>query len=323
MSPELRALDANRIRLNRELVLERKQLVSHSLLDVPVLLVEQTLQRMVNDPVFFELKLSQRVNAGTHKLGAFGYDRAVFYANLFRSINNIQSKEHRPGEVSGMGVVGESLRQADRKSIIAEPDITYHVRGYGDFSIVPAMHFQPTGPELLTIQLPKTLIPFARWLMGQKNWIIKTLTDCYFAIGKTQAAFLISLDPSALVELPISKIRDKLRLRYDTSTYWRLLHNRSVNIVSPAGDRFVPVSYLLPTNDDILKYQWIPRFNALMQEEYLSRTACSDHELARRLGMVARRTIAKYRDRGNIPGHLNDSRLTGKAETNRIDYLCL
>ncbi len=112
--------------------------------------------------------------------------------------------------------------------------------------------------------------------MGQKNWIVKTLGECYFAIGKAQAAFLFTLDPGQLVELPLSHIREKLNLPYDTSTYWRLFQNRSVKIDSPEGNGIFPISYLLPTRDDIRRYQWIPQFNSLLEEECVSKNSYSD-----------------------------------------------
>ena len=298
-------METVRQELSRNLLLEPRQLVTQSILDVPVLLVEQTLRRMVENPAFFEAKLSQTRTTGTAKKGLGNFDHPSFYANLFRSINNIQCSGEGTGEVRGMGAVGESLRQADERSSLAAPDITYQVRGYGDFSIIPAEHFRPTGPQLLTLQLPKTLIPFARWLLGQKNWIVRTLGDCYVAIGKAQAAYLLRLDPRQLVELPVSKITDKLGLRYNTTTYWRLFQNRSVRIVSPEGTRLLPLSYLLPTRDDIRKYHWIPKFDSLLEEECVSKRAFSDDEMARRLGLVARRTIAKYRQLANIPSHVD------------------
>lgn len=257
----------------------------------------------MEDPGFFESKLAEAAGAGTDKFRTGGSDHPAFYANLFRAINNIPSKTHRLGEVRGMGAVG--VQQVKRQSIMAEPDIIYQVRSYGDFSIIPAEHFQPTAPQLLTIQLPRKLIPFARWLMGQKNWIVKTLGDCYFAIGKSQAAFLLTLEPGQLLELPISHIREKLNLPYDTSTYWRLFQNRTVESDSPKGNRIFPLSYLLPTRGDIRKYQWIPMFNSLLDEEYISKNSYSDDDLARRLGIVARRTVAKDRDVANISNHLD------------------
>ena len=296
-------METVRQELTRHLLLEPRQLVTHSILDVPVLLVEQTLRRMVEDPAFFEAKLSQKRGIGTAGRGLGTYDHPAFYASLFKSITNIQSSGEGTGDVRGMGAVGEGLRQVDQRATLTAPDITYQVRSYGDFSIIPAEHFQPTGPQLLTLQLPKTLIPFARWLLGQKNWIVGTLGDCYVAIGKAQAAYLLRLDPRQLVELPVSKITDKLGLRYNTTTYWRLFQNRSVRIVSPEGTRLLPLSFLLPTRDDIQKYHWIPKFDSLLKEECVSKRAFSDDEMAQRLGLVARRTIAKYRELANIPTH--------------------
>jgi hypothetical protein len=287
--------------LTRQLVLVPSHQVRNSLLDVPVLLVEQTLQRLLENPSFFEAKLSEIAGAGSNRFGTTNYDHPMYYTNLFRSINNIQSKLYRTGEFKGVGAVGDSLTQAKRISGIAEPDITYQVRGYGDFSMIPAKHFQATAPQLLTIQLPKKLIPFARWLMGQKNWIVSTLSNCYSAIGHAQAAFLFTLDPRQLVELPLNKIKAKLDLPYDTSTYWRLFQTRSVRIDSPQGNRIFPISYLLPTIDDIRKFEWIPLVNSVLIEECALKKAYSDDELAQRVRLVARRTIAKHRVLANIP----------------------
>ncbi len=53
--------------LSRELRLNLQPLVSSSILDVPLLLVEQTLRRLVEDPAFFESKFSQVASAGGEK----------------------------------------------------------------------------------------------------------------------------------------------------------------------------------------------------------------------------------------------------------------
>lgn len=46
-------------------------------------------------------------------------------------------------------------------------------------------------------------------------------------------------------------------------------------------------------------------FNSLLEEECISKSSYSDDELARRLGIVARRTVAKYRELANIPNHVD------------------
>lgn len=204
-----------KLELQQTLVQQQSYVPGQSLLDVPVLLVEQTLQKLLQDPAAFESKLSQMARDGGDKSGTFLHDNWLFYANLFRNINGSQISSLSATMTGGTGIIGKSLQQVrNPNSLVFEPDITYHVWGFGNFSMIPAEHFKPSNPSLLLLQLPKRVTGFARWLIGQKNWIIKTLSDCYLQIGKTQAAFLLDLHPHHLTELPISKIGDKLELPY-------------------------------------------------------------------------------------------------------------
>src|SRR5262245_4996600 len=223
-----------KLELQQTLAQQQSYIRGQSLLEVPVLLLEQTLQKLLQDPAAFESKLSQMARYGVDKSGTFLHDNWLSYANLFRELNGSQISSLSATMTSGMGIIGESLQQVrNPNSLLFEPDITYQVWGFGNFSMIPAAHFKPATPNLLLLQLPKKIIGFARWLIGQKNWIIKTLSDCYFRIGKTQAAFLLDLQPHHLTELPVSKIKDKLDLPYNASTYFRLLKNRSVKVTLP------------------------------------------------------------------------------------------
>src|SRR5262249_52554962 len=200
------------------------------------------------------------------------------------------------------GSIGESLQQVPN-TLFSEPDITYQVKGFGDFSMIPADHFKPSNLSPLLLQLPKKVVPFAQWLIGQKNWIIKTLSECYLRIGKAQASFLLDLIPQNLTLLPITRLRDEFASPYHLSTYCRLLQNRSVKIMALTCTRWFPLAFLLPTKEEIAKYHWVPIFNGAMKDELESKTAISDEDLSTMIRGVTRRTIAKHRQSANIPPH--------------------
>jgi hypothetical protein len=279
--------------------LEQKVLIRDSLLDIPVLLVDKTLQALFKDPAAFESKLSELANNSSTFSGP-QTDRYFYYSRLFRQLNNLASSNvSTPSD--GIGIMGDTIEQFEPSTGLPAPDITYDVRGFGSFSMLPADHFQPAAPALELIQLPTRLIPFARWLMGQKNWIVQTLHDCYFAIGKHQAAFLVRPDPRNLLELPLTHIPHRLNLPYHVSTYFRLLNHRSIKIATDGKQIVLPISCLLPTKTEVSKYYWIPKFNQIMKDELASKTAVSDDDISVLIRGVARRTIAKHREAANIP----------------------
>ena len=106
-----------------------------------------------------------------------------------------------------------------------------------------------------------------------------------------------------LVELPVSGLPAKLNLPYNSSTYFRLLRNRSIKISSSNGIGMLPVFYLLPTRDQVLRYQWVPKINSILDEEFGSKHSYSDAYISERVGGVSRRAIATYRDLASVPPH--------------------
>src|SRR5262245_30539464 len=170
-------MSAKKLTLNQTLTQKQKLVVDQRILGVPLLLVEQTLQKLLQDPVAFESKISQMAGEGDKRSGTFYEDNPLFYGNLFRAINGSQSSSSSDGVTGGMGSIGESLQQVPN-ILFSEPDITYHVKGFGDFSMIPADHFKPSNLSPLLLQLPKKVVPFAQWLIGQKHWIIKTVSEC-------------------------------------------------------------------------------------------------------------------------------------------------
>jgi hypothetical protein len=276
-------------------------LVGQSLIGVPLLRVEQTLKKLLEEPAAIELKISELSKNRGGGTGNFHSENPWFYAKLFRALNEPHVTTSTTADVNGIGPLGSTLEQVGSKHILMSPDVTYDVRGFGEFSLIPANHFKPSDPQLLLLQVPKTVAGFGNWLIGQKNWIIKALGECYFRIGKAQAGFLLELDARKLIEMPITRLKNKLGLPYEASTYWRLLHSRSVKIRSSNRSRTLPVRLLLPTRDEILQYDWIPQFNRVMRDELAAKTAVSDADLSVLVRGVARRTIQKYREAAGIP----------------------
>jgi DNA-directed RNA polymerase specialized sigma54-like protein len=167
-----------------------------------------------------------------------------------------------------------------------------------------AEHFQPSPPSVSLLQLPRTVMSFGQWLIGQKNWMVRTLGDLYYQIAKAQSAFLLELHFQSLTELPITLLKERFSLPYHESTYSRLLQNRCVKIISPGATRVLPIRFLLPKREEIAMYNWFPRFNRAMENELVSKTAVSDNDLATVIKSVSRRTVTKQRQLANIPTRL-------------------
>jgi hypothetical protein len=279
---------------------QQKLFIGRTLLGVPVLAVEKTLQKLIQDPAAVEIAISRlRDEGGGNSIG-WHYNNPVSYLKIFLAVNGDLPKSDTVGG-HGVILVSGSLDQVESDTEIAAPDITFDVRGFGEFSTIPAQHFTPSDPELRLLQVPKKFTGFAQWLISQKNWIITTLRDCYHRIGKSQAEFLLRLHPDYLRQLPVSHIPETLDLPHHSFTYFRLLRNRSVRIAAPHVTRTLPIEFLLPTKEDITVYRWIPTFNRVMRDELTARTALSDEDLSILVKDVARRTIAKYRELADIP----------------------
>jgi hypothetical protein len=286
--------------LGQAVAQQQHLLIGQTLLGVPVLVVERMLQKLLQDPAAIEAKISQLASESGNKSSVVNYENPFFYVRLFRAINGDQRLS---GTVVGTRTSSDHgiLNQVEKDCPVTVPDVTFEVTGFGVFSITPAEHFKPSSPELLLLQVPKSVAGFAQWLISQKNWILKTLGDCYFRIGKAQAAFLLSLHPDHLRELSISSVANALGLPHHSSTYFRLLKNRSVRVSAPHVARTIPINFLLPNKEQIAMYYWVPTFDRVMRDELAARTALSDEDLSVLIKHVARRTVAKYRELANIP----------------------
>ncbi|MEK6984348.1 MAG: hypothetical protein AABX33_07275 [Nanoarchaeota archaeon] len=196
---------------------------------------------------------------------------------------------------------GHSLIANSIEHVIAQPDISYIVRGYGDFSIRPSEHFTKMVPGLRALQVPKNVQHFLKWLINQRNWVIESLLQIYSVIGKKQAGFLLYLDPKHLVVLPRVQLPFETETNYTSSTYSKLLQGRSVKIESYNGTAVLPVTFLLPIQYHVMEYNTIPRLNTVFEEELAKKKAYSDSQIKQKVGTIARRTVTKYRLSAEIP----------------------
>ncbi|MBS3096802.1 hypothetical protein J4480_05165 [Candidatus Woesearchaeota archaeon] len=281
-----------------KLVQERRILLNHAMFEIPILVIDRTIDVILNNPEIVEGRLKTEKGSGG--------GNPLFYCGVIKEISggiataNTRITQGRKTEGVKLHF-GDVLEAKVDDKTMALPDITYHVRGYGDFSMLPAEHFKPSKMELRQYQLTSDVKRLVVWLLGQRNWIVKTLEDCYLQIGKRQAGFLLKLDPSELIPLPRSNIGYLEQLPYHHSTYYRLLKNRSVCIDSQNGKVTLPVFYLLPNLDQVALYNILPSLNNVLRSEIKSGIALSDEELSKKLGKISRRAVTKYRDLAGIP----------------------
>ncbi len=272
-------------------------LANTELLNIPISGIETVLRKVLDDPSLVESRLDQPTSGK-------GSDASHHYSCL--TISLLDKGEIESSGVEPSGVVMSGLEAEIDKEALGQPDITYVVRGYGDFSIEPLDHFKPIPMGGRLLQLPPRAQSYAGWLVNRKNWMVKTAEEGYRRIGKKQAGFLLRLNPSELLELIKTNLSEELDLPYSYSTYYRLLKNRSVQINSPNGDAILPISLLMPTRDQVITYQRLPSLNELMEQEFRSELALGDGSLVRILRMnfncvVPRRTFTKYRELADIP----------------------
>jgi hypothetical protein len=285
-----------RILRSQELALEHTIGLSPGLLEVPTSTIDAILEVIVKNPEVVLGKLDEQSHRGT--------GNPLFYSIVAKNLVSKSARNTSLGSRSSTGrneSLGELFESRVDSSKLALPDITYVVRGYGDFAIVPSQHFRSSSLGLQLLQLPGKARSFALWLVGQKNWAIKTSTECYANLGKKQAAFLFSLMPSDLVELSRSNLSEALGLPHHASTYYRLLRNRTVAIDSHNGMITLPVRYLLPRREEVIAYGLLPQLNEVLKEEAITKEALSDQMISKIVRRISRRTIAKYRDLASMP----------------------
>ena len=272
-------------------------LANIELLDIPISGIEKVLRKVLDDPSLVESKLDQSTSGK-------GSGVSYHYSRLTSSL--LDKGEIESSDVEHSGVFIGGLEAEIDKEALGQPDLTYVVKGYGNFSIEPWEHFKPTPIGGRLLQLPPKAKSYAGWLVTQKNWMVRTAEEGYRRIGKRQAGFLFRLNPLELLELIKTNLSEELDLPYSYSVYYRLLKNRSVQISSPNGEAILPISLLMPTRNQVITYQRLPNLNELIKQEFISGSALGDGKLVYILKkdfncVVPTRTFTKYRELADIP----------------------
>ena len=281
--------------LSQELHLAQKVFLATSILNKPITAIDRTIDAIIENPDMVK-KVPQPSQVESEGI------RSSSYSGL---LERLIDSENGSGISSGadhfVPISGNAIVVKSAEHVVAQPDVSYAVMGYGDFSIKHSEHFKKIEPGFKTLLVPRNVQPFLRWLINQRNWIADSLLQVYLAIGKKQADFLFYLEPQQLVVLPRARLPSETGTDYDQSIYSRLLQGRSVRIESPNGTAVLPVGFLLPTKDHVTAYNIVPRINTVFEEEFRDKRAYSDSQIRQRVGTIARRTVAKYRLSAEIP----------------------
>ena len=200
-------------------------------------------------------------------------------------------------------VFGESPIMGSGNNLLAEPDVTYKVQGKSGCIIRPSGHFNALDIQPASLDIPKSAQSILQQLVSQKKWMLETLLQVYGAIEKYQVAFLYSLEPLDLVELPQTRLPNLPGRGYTQGIYSRLLRGRNVAIESPNGTANLPVRFLLPHQEQVTKYAALHLMNIIFEEEAAKGETYSDIVLKNMISMVSRRTLQGYRHEFQIPDH--------------------
>jgi len=271
-------------------------MLTRSMLSVPLLKIDSVLENIVSDSDSIELQLSQATT------GTGTFHPSMYLQMIDTTPEEIDASPEKERALSPHSVRVNGLEAMTDEKRLALPDITYDVRRYGDFIMIPGDHFKPVESGIELSQLPVRTRALAKWLIKEKSWIIQTLSEAYQEIGKEQAGFMLVLDPRRFNVLTQLDLVKKLGNNYSPGTYSRLFKNKTVRINAPNDKTAVlPVGFLLPNGDNIRAYNAIPNLNAYFEQEIRSGDALSDENIANRVGGLARRTVTKYRNLAGIP----------------------
>ncbi|MBS3094493.1 hypothetical protein J4474_02410 [Candidatus Pacearchaeota archaeon] len=264
-----------------------------SMLSLPVGVMESVLEKVVENPHGVEKLLIDRKHE-THELKT----RAIFG----ELVSNKQS-----GIKPNSGIIPSfKLNELEGivdgiEPVVITPDIIYTGVNEGN----PRMHFADyldTKPEL-KINLVGKEFPNARkfynLLLFQRVWISSKLREAYSELRDVQREFINTLNPTQLHIFLQENLGESVNLHYTTIS--RLVKNRYVQINSDGKTEVHPFFHLLPTSDDVFRYQFVEKLNRTFSEEFKNKTVFSDEEIRVSLRRIARRTIAKYREGSKIP----------------------
>lgn len=132
------------------------------------------------------------------------------------------------------------------------------------------------------------------------DWRMGLLRDAYMAFGDAHREFFECFDPTKLRIIDQSDLGAQLGV--SSSIVSKIVSNRYVEAVNLDGEkRHFATKVLCVTRDEMKRYAVLDKLNGVLEEEFKAGRALSDFEIAERLGIVARRTVAQYRTDGGIP----------------------
>lgn len=206
-------------------------------------------------------------------------------------------------------------------SFAPTPDVLY----VGDPDAAPGIVYNERilNPSCMTpVTIDCRVYPrvamYLRRIRKYSAWKRRLLVEGYEIIGEEQAKFLRDLDPMDYHALSRAELAERLGVH--EGTIHRIFSNRLVEALAVNGIRAtMPASNLFITMDEFRRIIVTPLLNHLLDIEYATGKALSDQFLALKVGILARRTIAKYREESSVPAH-GDRNRAYKAKTCQKPY---
>ena len=167
---------------------------------------------------------------------------------------------------------------------------------------VPSEYLHGSGQKQLDIQVMsnfKNALQLYNFLFKERNWIAGQLREVYNKIGEGQREFIASLDTNRINIYSYEQLAEDMNLH--ASSISRLINPRLVAIEHDGRAYVLPSRELLVNKDEWRRNIVFPLINSVLADEFRQGKAFSDEEIKVRVNRVARRTIAKYRERAGIP----------------------
>lgn len=294
----LELIIAQRTELSQELQV-RQTIEFCNLMKIPDEAMSAVINAASYNPDSIESYLGQRENS---RESMFSTDKKIqsVYSSLTGAKENVK---YSKGII--MTPEAESLEEyVNQKRIIATPDVTYVGMQNKKPAIVFSDHLAG-AMKLSLFQIKSSKYPKTAKLINDlrrfDEWKRATLRNIYPIIGSEQREFFESFNTEKLNPFPQRDLAKRVDLHY--STISRLLSNRWVKGISAKGEeeKIFYTKDLLPTQDKILRYASAPLINRILEAEFAKKEAFSDKELSEKVGILKRRTIAKYRKMSGMP----------------------
>lgn len=297
----------NRLRLSPSLrpKLRLSQVIELSnLMVVPDEVISVVAGAISYNPDSIEERLQKIKKENPSMYSTTGKKTQTIYSSL------IPSKGNSEGKKGIEGIVGQpDLRYLEdnfrKYSTNLTPDVTFIGRKNEKPELVLSDHLKGSINLMMLTVDPSEYPETAKLLSNLRKfdgWKRETLSEAYTMIGGAQREYFEDFDSGKFNIFSQDNLANKLNLT--TSTISRILGNRWVEARNIEGEqKYIYSKNLLKTSDEIKKYKAIPLINRLLSEEFRMKEAYSDKEIVERLnGVLARRTISKYRANSGIPG---------------------